>query len=200
MIKVPVRSGSPFGVESFVACLAQETINHTRGTTKIRVPKSINKKYSFLIATATPHAFVVYLPTKLAEFIPRVTNLNQFKSFQGKRNMESQGCLGGYKKGLGSTYEQPKSQESRLFLHYLRLCGVSNLLHLCLRNRISLSFILCDSYCASCAYFRIHHHRGDRRTTKPFFEMATPLICFHFAFTRTDSKRNTRTLRGDFYA
>jgi hypothetical protein len=46
IIKFPVL-GSPLGVVSFVACLAQETMNHTSGPTKIRSPKSMNEKYFF---------------------------------------------------------------------------------------------------------------------------------------------------------
>lgn len=56
IMKLPVL-GSPLGVVSFVACLAQEIMNHTSGPTKIRSPKSINVKYFFLGGLATPMSF-----------------------------------------------------------------------------------------------------------------------------------------------
>lgn len=52
----------------------------------------------FLERLATPHVFTVYLSPKLVECVPRVTDPNGFEPFQGKKDMESQGCLEGYKK------------------------------------------------------------------------------------------------------
>jgi hypothetical protein len=126
---VPVRSGSSFGVESFVAFLAQETIHHTRGTTKIRVPKSIKEKYFFLEGLATPPASPEHLSPKKTESAPDQTYSNRSKTFWGKKEHGESGVFGGLQKNGGLL-----------------------------------------------------------------------LFCFHFAFTRTDSKRNTRTQRDRFYA
>lgn len=98
MIKVPVRSGSPFGVESFVAFLAQETINHTRGTTKIRVPKSINKKYFFLEGLATPPSFIDFISPKLNDPNRLEPNRTDLELFGVKKDTESRGCPGATKK------------------------------------------------------------------------------------------------------